>query len=288
VAVVGGFAADHRCKASLSKKGLLVALRQYRPTVTALRFLLILAAFLVLGTASYTVKPGDTLSEIARSVGVSVRALAAANGIANPDFIRDGTVLTVPSGSADAGSYRVVRGDTLSHIARRHGVSTSTLAAHNGMRVHDLLREGRTLSIPAGGTASGDGGRAEIGALLRQTAGRYGLSSSLVQAVAWQESGWNNSAVSSADARGVMQVLPSTGRFIGGSLLGRPVDLDNTADNIEAGVAFLAYLGRLTGGDERAMLAGYYQGLRSVRVNGIYDETVRYVDNVQALRGRFS
>jgi hypothetical protein len=42
-----------------------------------------------------------------------------------------------------------------------------------------------------------------------------------------------------------------------------------------------------TGGDENAAIAGYYQGLSSVRSRGLYDDTQRYVANVQALRSRF-
>ena len=50
------------------------------------------------------------------------------------------------------------------------------------------------------------------------------------------------------------------------------------------------YLKRLideSGGDENAAIAGYYQGLSSVRDRGMFDDTKQYVENVQALRGRF-
>ena len=42
-----------------------------------------------------------------------------------------------------------------------------------------------------------------------------------------------------------------------------------------------------SGGDENTAIAGYYQGLASVRERGLYDDTQRYVENVQALRSRF-
>jgi LysM repeat protein len=42
------------------------------------------------------VKKGDTLYEIARRFGVSLQALAAANGIADPKMIRPGQVLVIP------------------------------------------------------------------------------------------------------------------------------------------------------------------------------------------------
>ena len=40
--------------------------------------------------------------------------------------------------------------------------------------------------------------------------------------------------------------------------------------------------------NERQAIAGYYQGLRSVRENGMYPDTKRYVANVLALKKRFS
>ena len=52
----------------------------------------------------------------------------------------------------------------------------------------------------------------------------------------------------------------------------------------------MLYLKRLltdAGGDENAAIAGYYQGLASVRARGMFDDTQQYVANVQALRGRF-
>lgn len=255
----------------------------------SLRCLLVLAAMLLAGTASYTVQPGDTLSEIAARLGASVSALAAANGIENPHHIVDGTLLQVPGAASGAGTHHVALGETLSGIAARHGVPTATLATENGMAVGDLLLAGRTLRIPGGSAPSvvRAAGRAEVGALLERTAAAYGLDPAMVQAVAWQESGWKQNVVSDAGAVGIMQVLPSTGRWVSDALVGRPLDLNDPEDNVEAGVAFLVYLGRQTG-DDRTTLAGYYQGLRSLRVNGPYTDTERYIDNVLALRARFS
>jgi N-acetylmuramoyl-L-alanine amidase len=67
-----------------------------------------------------------------------------------------------------------------------------------------------------------------------------------------------------------MQVMPATGDFISEHLVGRRLDLHDPRDNVIAGVAFLQYLWELTDGDVRQTLAGYYQGLRSVRQNGMY------------------
>lgn len=51
---------------------------------------------------SYTIKPGDTLSALARRYGTTVAALAAANGIKNPNLIRAGAHLTIHPGSKPA------------------------------------------------------------------------------------------------------------------------------------------------------------------------------------------
>jgi N-acetylmuramoyl-L-alanine amidase len=84
-----------------------------------------------------------------------------------------------------------------------------------------------------------------------------------------------------------MQVMPDTGRFVSHELVGRELDLEDPYDNVVAGIAFLQHLWELTDGDVEQTLAGYYQGLRSVRDHGMYDDTERYIANVLALRDRF-
>ena len=123
---------------------------------------------------------------------------------------------------------------------------------------------------------------------IQNVAAAHGVSPSLAAAIAWQESGFNNSMVSSANARGVMQVMPGTWDYVQQNLAGgRQLDPNSATDNVHAGVMYLKRLLTDAGGDENAAIAGYYQGLASVRERGMYDDTQQYVDNVQALRGRF-
>jgi soluble lytic murein transglycosylase-like protein len=93
--------------------------------------------------------------------------------------------------------------------------------------------------------------------------------------------------VSSANARGIMQVMPGTWDWVNRNLAPVPLDPHSAADNVSAGSLYLAQLMRSTGGDPRLAAAGYYQGLSSVRSRGMFDDTKRYVDNVLALSQRF-
>ena len=113
----------------------------------------------------------------------------------------------------------------------------------------------------------------------------YSVDSQLVRAVAWWESGFDNSVVSAAGARGVMQVTPATWDYVETVLVGRRIPR-TTSGNVRVGVVFLRRLLREFRGDVRLALAAYVQGPRSVRRNGLFRETERYVAGVLALRRR--
>jgi LysM repeat protein len=106
----------------------------------------------------HVVQRGETLSQIARSYGVTMAALAQANGISNPNFIYSGQRLTIPgaSGGASAGSsassgVHVVRvGENLSSIAARYGVTVAALASANGIANPNHIYVGQRLTIGSG------------------------------------------------------------------------------------------------------------------------------------------
>lgn len=105
--------------------------------------------------ARHTVKPGETLSGIAASNGVSLNALIAANPqISNPNLIRPNQSLAIPAGgnAAAGGTYEVKTGETLSGIAARFGLDWHSLALDNGLVNPDLIRPGQTLRLGGSGT----------------------------------------------------------------------------------------------------------------------------------------
>jgi soluble lytic murein transglycosylase-like protein len=89
-----------------------------------------------------------------------------------------------------------------------------------------------------------------------------------------------------ANAVGAMQVIPATTAWISG-VVGRPLNPLDPRDNATTGVVLLKILTQ-SAGSERQAVAGYYQGLRSVRHSGMFPDTRRYVANVMALKARFS
>ena len=107
----------------------------------------------------YTVRWGDTLSSIGRATGVSPWSIAQANGLWNPNYIRAGQQLWIPSyappppppphPAPGCGYWRPVYfGDTLSSIAWSTGVSWHAIAAANGLYNTSVIYAGSSLWIP--------------------------------------------------------------------------------------------------------------------------------------------
>ncbi len=116
----------------------------------------------------------------------------------------------------------------------------------------------------------------------------YGVSPSLIEAIAWQESGWQNDVVSSANAQGIGQLLPTTATFVSGSLLGLNLKLTVASDNIQMMVRFFAYLLKAAGGNQCVAVASYYQGFGAFQQVGVLPQSQTYVRSVFTLRSRFA
>ncbi len=130
------------------------------------------------GEVWHTVVRGDTLGQIAIRYGTSSAAIMQANGLRNPNLIRVGQRLRIPSTSAGTPTptpapgdatptatpapavpgggvwYTVRSGDTLGSIARRHGTSSTAIVRANSLQNPNVIRVGQRLWIPA--AAGGD------------------------------------------------------------------------------------------------------------------------------------
>lgn len=251
-------------------------------------------------TASYTVSEGDTLGDIAARFGTDAATLAALNGIENASLIVIGEVLTVPAASPVATpsngaspvtavpprvTHVVVAGETLSTIASQYGVSVADLMAANTLANPSLLVPGQEILVPAVISAAR---RAEVRAILKSAEQEFGLPDGLLQALAWQESGWQQHVVSGAGAVGVTQVLPSTALWALQFLVNGADNWQSSAlDNARVGASFMKHLLDQTGGNVATAVAAYYQGWDSVQIHGLYDETKQYVASVLALWPQF-
>jgi len=312
-------------------------------TFAAIPLAVILLAGPSIASAAFThvITPGESLSSVAESDGLSVAELAAANGLAPQAPLVAGSILLIPpqptvqaestagsgespaagevkqeaSGaeetppsSAEAGAYFVQPGDTLGEIAARDDTSVEALAALNGIDPNAPLLSGSLLKLPGGSSdqpvAAGEGqpstaevaneppnptdetvSPSEVGSI----AAEHGVPPSLAEAIAEQESGFNNGLTSSADARGVMQILPETWRWISQDLAGpTPLEPASATANVRGGVLLLRRLLDETEGDPALAAAGYIQGLQSVRQQGEAPETEQYVRDVLALQSRIA
>jgi beta-lactamase class A len=120
------------------------------------------------GATTYLIQPGDTLSTIASSTGVSVGRLVAFNAIKDPNLIIAGQALALTNGAstsplpngasasatsaaaatASAQGYTVKSGDTLWDISRATGATVDDLVQTNGLASADQLSVGQVLRLP--------------------------------------------------------------------------------------------------------------------------------------------
>jgi LysM repeat protein len=131
--------------------------------------------------ASYTVKPGDTLADIAHRAGSTTAELKRLNSLKS-DYVQVGRELKLPAGSAPAAmeakrnppmappagpasvktpegaqTYEVKPGETLGAIAHKFHVKTQDLLVANNIADPRKIRPGQNLVIPAGGASAATG-----------------------------------------------------------------------------------------------------------------------------------
>ena len=275
---------------------------------------LVSALFPAAASANYAhvVQAGETLTSVAAVDGLSIEAVARANGISPQAQLITGQTLWIPPRDA---ANAALGAPTLSGAANSTesptgSPSSATTRSPTGL-AHDADDDGDTDGV---GTGTGTTSTTQVTTsattrptpVISSTAGpvptrervdsteiagvanAHGVPAALAEAIAWQESGWNNDEVSSVGAVGVMQIVPSTWFWIDRYLTpGNPLGTASAAENIRAGTLLLRQLLAVTGGNEQLAVAGYFQGLASVGRSGMFASTKQYVSDVMALSRRF-
>jgi LysM repeat protein len=262
----------------------------------------------------HLIQAGEYLIAIADRYGATVAAIAQANHLSNPSFIRAGDWLRIPrpvatppgkpAAAAAAPTttitlHVVQAGENLTGVAAHYGTTIGAIAQANAITDPSFIRAGDQLRIPGTRPARAAAAKShsmpglsaaqrQVRAVIVEEAHRFVVPPALALAVAWQESGWRQGALSEAGAVGVMQLLPATGDWVAQGILHEPVDIGELRSNVRAGVCLLAHYLDRYGGDRDRTLAAYYQGQRAVDTLGIYSMSRPYIASILALEVRFT
>ena len=155
------------------------------------------------GRGNYTVKPGETLSEIAERYGTSVQRLMQLNGLRSVQDLWAGSRIQVPGAGGSSSSsaartttvkanYTVKSGETLSELAERYGTSVQRLMELNNLRSSQDLWAGSRIQVPVTRTAAAakpavnknaTQHKVQSGETLSVIAQRYGISTQSLIAI---------------------------------------------------------------------------------------------------------
>lgn len=133
--------------------------RQWLQKALILGSVAALSMSLAEASTHHVVEAGETLSGIAAQYNLSTTMLIDANGL-QASHIRPGKVLNIPRPDAQHNIYRVVAGDSLTGLAKQHGLTVDALARANHMSPQSGLMIGSTLVIPV--TKAKDKASAEV------------------------------------------------------------------------------------------------------------------------------
>lgn len=118
---------------------------------------------------SYTIRPGDSVKRLARSIGTTPETILAMNDVESAKDIRRGDAIYLPVRARELGAllahseneqffYAVRKGDTLYSIARKNGLSVSELRELNELSKNAKLRVGMKLRVTAPRALTAGGG----------------------------------------------------------------------------------------------------------------------------------
>jgi len=95
----------------------------------------------------YTVKKGDTLSEIARKYGTTVNELIKLNNIKNPNLIYPGQKIKLTGSASKAIYHTVQKGDTVSELAAKYDSTIAQIKSWNKLKDVNKIYVGQKLRV---------------------------------------------------------------------------------------------------------------------------------------------
>jgi membrane-bound lytic murein transglycosylase D len=126
----------------------------------------------------YTVKKGDTISELAMKFQTTSGDIKTLNGLRNTHRISVGQKLKIPGrGSTKSGLFKehiVKRGENLSYLSSKYGVSVSSIMAANNLTNKHVLKIGQRLMIPAASDVTMESYTVKAGDTVSELAMKFG------------------------------------------------------------------------------------------------------------------
>ena len=220
-------------------------------------------------SAEHIVVAGDTLFSIARRFGHSVSTLAEANTIADTDQIRVGDVLVIPetiepvepspSDDEPAPEPSETGDDEVEDAAPADPPVDDP--ATNGSTDDEVPVEDSGEASPATSSAS------EITEAFGLWSGFYDVDQDLLEAIAWNASGWDPSKTGLDDRVGIAQMTRQQIELVESRMIGREMDPFDGVDGVRLAARYLRYVHDRTHSDTEALMA-FRQGLDSFLDDG--------------------
>jgi murein DD-endopeptidase MepM/ murein hydrolase activator NlpD len=149
------------------------------------------------GLATHLVGDGDTWFDIAQDAEVSMRSLFEVNDASADVVLHPGDVVCLPAAAvtsscspSNAPTHTVERGDTWWSIARRAGVSTSTLLESNSASAEQIIRPGEQVCLPIGSSTEQAAAAEPRSDAPVQTRTASGIEALPMQGACWFDDSW--------------------------------------------------------------------------------------------------
>ena len=98
---------------------------------------------------TYTIKAGDTLSHIAKALGISWQDIQSVNPTLNPNRLKIGQTIQLPDSKQPTKPYTIAEGDTLSGIAQRHNTTWQNIAKLNPGINPNRIKPNQQINVPS-------------------------------------------------------------------------------------------------------------------------------------------